>query len=357
MNHVRLHAPATADLRSTPRMLQLGGPFDAVAHTAEMRRPEGGSGRYNIPNVGIFLWRLQPFRLSDVPLTPIRATRRAAVPLQPARRRPAAVPPAGDRDGDLAHRRAGQRARRRSTCALMALAVQGRRRPTPTVARRLRRGRELRAVAARTPIPAQAAGRRSPSATICVCDLRDVRRRLGARGDARPPTRSRSTRGSAACCSGSERQPGPILGDASTAASRGRSAAANTSAARPGERSRRSAARSGGEAAAAAPRRDRRRRAARHRRQPDLRARRRSFKVDGVTAPGAPGLEVVVAARNGARPLIAAGGPSRSTSARAAGWCSTAWSSAAARCSWPPPATTSRASWSCATARWCRASR
>lgn len=70
MNHVRLHAPATADLRSLPRMLQQGGPFNAVAHTAEMRRPEAGFGRYNIPNIGIFLWRLQPFRLSDVPLTP-----------------------------------------------------------------------------------------------------------------------------------------------------------------------------------------------------------------------------------------------------------------------------------------------
>ena len=70
MNHVRLYAPATADLRSTPKMLQLGGAFNAVAHTAEMRRPESGSGRYNIPNIGIFLWRLQPFRLSNVPLVP-----------------------------------------------------------------------------------------------------------------------------------------------------------------------------------------------------------------------------------------------------------------------------------------------
>jgi hypothetical protein len=33
------------------------------------------------------------------------------------------------------------------------------------------------------------------------------------------------------------------------------------------------------------------------------------FKVDGVTASGVPGLEVVVTARNGARPLIASGGP------------------------------------------------
>jgi hypothetical protein len=70
MNHLRPHAPATADLRSVPRMLQAGGPFNALAHTVEMRRPESGAGRYNIPNVGLFLWRLQPFRLSDVPLTP-----------------------------------------------------------------------------------------------------------------------------------------------------------------------------------------------------------------------------------------------------------------------------------------------
>jgi hypothetical protein len=70
MNHVRLDAPATVDLRSTPRMLQVDGPFNAVEHTAEMRRPESGAGRYNIPNIGLFLWRLQPFRLSDVPLTP-----------------------------------------------------------------------------------------------------------------------------------------------------------------------------------------------------------------------------------------------------------------------------------------------
>jgi hypothetical protein len=68
-NHIRLYAPATADLRSTLRMRQRGGAFNAVAHTAEMRRPEKGSGRYNIPNIGIFLWRLQPFALSNIPLT------------------------------------------------------------------------------------------------------------------------------------------------------------------------------------------------------------------------------------------------------------------------------------------------
>jgi hypothetical protein len=35
-----------------------------------MRRPETRAGRYNLPNVGIFLWRLHAFRLSSIPLTP-----------------------------------------------------------------------------------------------------------------------------------------------------------------------------------------------------------------------------------------------------------------------------------------------
>lgn len=70
MKHVRLHAPATADLRDLRAMFQQGGAFNKVAHTAEMRRPESGSGRYNIPNIGIFLWRLLALRLSVLPLTP-----------------------------------------------------------------------------------------------------------------------------------------------------------------------------------------------------------------------------------------------------------------------------------------------
>lgn len=69
MNHTRLHAQATADLRSQPRMLSAHGAFNTLAHTAEMRRPETGAGRYNIPNVGIFLWRLAPLSVSQVPLT------------------------------------------------------------------------------------------------------------------------------------------------------------------------------------------------------------------------------------------------------------------------------------------------
>jgi hypothetical protein len=70
MNHTRLHALATADARSNAVMLASGGPFNRVAHTPEVRRPDTGAGRYNIPNVGLFLWRLDSFSVSRVPLAP-----------------------------------------------------------------------------------------------------------------------------------------------------------------------------------------------------------------------------------------------------------------------------------------------
>jgi hypothetical protein len=73
LNHLRPHALATAPVRSLRTMLAVAGSrgaFNSAAHTAEMRRPETGSGRFNIPSVGIFLWRLQPYSLTAVPLVP-----------------------------------------------------------------------------------------------------------------------------------------------------------------------------------------------------------------------------------------------------------------------------------------------
>jgi hypothetical protein len=72
MNHIRPRAAATADLRSAARLELAGafqaGAFDGFAHTGEMRRISSRSGRYNIPNVGLFLWRVQALRLSESPL-------------------------------------------------------------------------------------------------------------------------------------------------------------------------------------------------------------------------------------------------------------------------------------------------
>ena len=72
LNHIRPKAAATTDLRSAERLELAGGfqsgAFDGFAHTAELRRIATRSGRYNIPNVGIFLWRVQALRLTGSPL-------------------------------------------------------------------------------------------------------------------------------------------------------------------------------------------------------------------------------------------------------------------------------------------------
>lgn len=61
INHLRLENHRTPDLRKTALLELLDTPFDTIAHTVEVRRIASGRGRYNIPNVGLFLWRLQAF--------------------------------------------------------------------------------------------------------------------------------------------------------------------------------------------------------------------------------------------------------------------------------------------------------
>ncbi len=67
MNHQRPQAHYAPDLRQWQRLQFLDTPFDTVAHTAEMRHIAKGAGRYNIPNIGIFLWRIRAFPLTRSP--------------------------------------------------------------------------------------------------------------------------------------------------------------------------------------------------------------------------------------------------------------------------------------------------
>jgi hypothetical protein len=66
-NHVRLHSKGTVDLRRAEALELLSTPFSDAARTLEARRIEPRRGRFNIPNVGLFLWRLQayPVRLGQ----------------------------------------------------------------------------------------------------------------------------------------------------------------------------------------------------------------------------------------------------------------------------------------------------
>ena len=42
-------------------------PFDKLAHTVKVRRIASRRGKYNIPNIGIFLWRLNNYLITNGP--------------------------------------------------------------------------------------------------------------------------------------------------------------------------------------------------------------------------------------------------------------------------------------------------
>jgi hypothetical protein len=73
LNHPRPDNRAWTSVRGATRLQDLGGPFERLeghpdlTHTVDVRRIARRRGRYNIPNVGVFLWRLRAYRLSGSP--------------------------------------------------------------------------------------------------------------------------------------------------------------------------------------------------------------------------------------------------------------------------------------------------
>lgn len=59
MNHLRPGNLYSPDLRNWEPLERVGTAFDTLAHTADVRRISSGRGRYNIPDVGIFLWPIE----------------------------------------------------------------------------------------------------------------------------------------------------------------------------------------------------------------------------------------------------------------------------------------------------------
>jgi hypothetical protein len=59
MNHLRPGNHYAPDLRQWERLERIGSAFDRVAHTVDVRRVASGRGRYNILNVGLFLWPIE----------------------------------------------------------------------------------------------------------------------------------------------------------------------------------------------------------------------------------------------------------------------------------------------------------
>jgi hypothetical protein len=59
-NHARI-GNATVDVHGWQAAADFNSAFDIMPRTADVRRIASGRGRYNIPNIGIFLWRLMAF--------------------------------------------------------------------------------------------------------------------------------------------------------------------------------------------------------------------------------------------------------------------------------------------------------
>ena len=75
LNHIRPQGYRTPDLRDAQSMARLNSPFESALHTPEIRHISGPTdkirGRYNTHHVGIHLWRLQAYPLSQVQARPV----------------------------------------------------------------------------------------------------------------------------------------------------------------------------------------------------------------------------------------------------------------------------------------------
>ena len=67
MNHIRLYNHYSPDLRRWKPGLYMDSGFDRTAHSVDVRRIASGRGRYNIQNIGVFLWSLHAYRLTQSP--------------------------------------------------------------------------------------------------------------------------------------------------------------------------------------------------------------------------------------------------------------------------------------------------
>jgi hypothetical protein len=69
LNHLRLQRARTVDLCDGEALDRAGGAFDHLAHSVDVRRiiSHRQLGRYNIPSVGVFVWRLKSYSVTHAP--------------------------------------------------------------------------------------------------------------------------------------------------------------------------------------------------------------------------------------------------------------------------------------------------
>ena len=69
IDYLHLDRGRTAELRDGDALDNIDGPFDEFAHNVDVRRVNSSHfpGRENIPEVGVYLWRLKPYSVSIAP--------------------------------------------------------------------------------------------------------------------------------------------------------------------------------------------------------------------------------------------------------------------------------------------------
>jgi hypothetical protein len=72
MNHIRKENIYSPDFRKGNILDDIGTPFDSIPHTVDVRSVTSNSGRFNIQNIGIFLWRLNAYSLTNSPAVPVK---------------------------------------------------------------------------------------------------------------------------------------------------------------------------------------------------------------------------------------------------------------------------------------------
>lgn len=72
MNHIRPACHFAPDLRNSQSLSRINTAFETVAHTIDVRHIALGDGKYNIANIGVFLWRLQAYPLTQSPASKLR---------------------------------------------------------------------------------------------------------------------------------------------------------------------------------------------------------------------------------------------------------------------------------------------
>jgi hypothetical protein len=81
MNHTRLHNLRCPDLRDKEALQWIGSAFETASRSVDVRRIESGRGHHNIPNVGVFLWRIGSDSRRETPAVRVGSGRYRVSPL------------------------------------------------------------------------------------------------------------------------------------------------------------------------------------------------------------------------------------------------------------------------------------